>query len=473
MTSDDRERIVPSETAGAPSSVAPAAAGGAAPAITGGRLTAAEYARNFADLHPPLPAHEAVVEADRCFFCFDAPCMHACPTAIDIPLFIRKIQAGNAAGAGKTILDANIMGGMCARVCPVETLCEAACVRNHAEDRPVRIGALQRHATDTLMQLGEHPFRRAPATGRRIAVLGAGPAGLACAHRLATFGHDVVVFDAREKPGGLNEYGVAAYKTVDDFAQREVAFILSIGGIRLEPGKALGRDLALADLCRDYDAVFLGLGLGTTNRLGIPGEEAAGVVDAVAWIAELRQTHDPASIAVGRRVVVIGGGMTAIDAAVQSRLLGAEEVTIVYRGAMEAMKASACEREHALRSGVRIVHHARPLRILSDDAGRVQAVVFERTRSVDGRLVGTGEEATLPADMAMKAIGQTLAEGPLQGTSIRLERGRIAVDAERRTSLPGVWAGGDCAAGGEDLTVVAVEDGKRAAESIHRALGGS
>jgi glutamate synthase (NADPH/NADH) small chain len=441
------------------------------PDVSGGRLGADEYARNFSDLHPPLTTHEAHVEADRCYFCYDAPCIQACPTSIDIPLFIRQIQADNPAGAARTIFDSNILGGMCARVCPVETLCEEACVRNLAEDKPVKIGELQRYATDHLIERGAHPYVRAPASGRRIAVVGAGPAGLACAHRLAVHGHAVTILDAGRKPGGLNEYGIAAYKTVADFAQREVDFILSIGGIALETDKALGRDFSIADLKEDFDAVFLGLGLAGVNALGAEGEGARGSIDAVDWIAELRQAKDLAALPVGRRVVVIGGGMTAIDAAVQSKLLGAEEVTIVYRRGQSDMKASLWEQELAQTRGVRILHWAKPLRLLADH-GAVHAIALERTRLEDGRLVGTGEILTLAADMVFKAIGQTFVPGPLDGArdAIRLEGGRIAVDDERRTSMPGVWAGGDCVAGGEDLTVAAAQDGKVAAESIHRAL---
>jgi glutamate synthase (NADPH/NADH) small chain len=435
-------------------------------------LSAEDYSRNFADLHPPLTVHEAFVEADRCYFCFDAPCMNACPTRIDVPLFIRQIQAGNPEGAGKTILDANIMGGMCARVCPVETLCEEACVRNLAEDKPVKIGMLQRHATDAVMARGEHPYRRAAPTGKRVAVVGAGPAGLACAHRLAMYGHDVAIFDARPKPGGLNEFGIAAYKTVDDFAQREVEFVLAIGGITIETGKALGRDFSLADLREDFDAVFLGMGLAGVNALGAEGERASGAVDAVDWIAELRQAKDLAEVPTGRRVVVIGGGMTAIDAAVQSKLLGADEVTIAYRRGQADMKASLWEQELAKVKGVRILHFARPLRLVADAEGRVIAVELARTRMENGRLIDTGEVTTLAADMVFKAIGQTFVPAPLNGGAeeIRLEGGRIAVDEQRRTSMRGVWAGGDCVAGGEDLTVAATQDGKLAAESIHRAL---
>lgn len=442
------------------------------PDIGAKRLDADTLQANFSDLHPPLERHEAVVEADRCYFCYDAPCMTACPTSIDIPLFIREIQAGNPTGAAKTILSSNILGGMCARVCPTETLCEEVCVREMAEGKPVKIGLLQRFATDVLMDKGEHPFTRAAPTGRKIAVVGAGPAGLSCAHRLAMHGHDVTLYDAREKPGGLNEYGIAAYKTTQGFAQREVDFVLDIGGITLETGKALGRDIHLADLRRDFDAVFLGLGLAGVNALGTEGESQAGSADAVAWIAELRQTTDLASLPIGRRVVVIGGGMTAIDAAVQAKGLGAQEVTIAYRRGQEAMNASRYEQEIAQTRGIAIRCNLQPKRILAE-GGHVTGIELERTRAEDGRLVGTGETVTLEADQIFKAIGQSFLPDGTDGEGIQLDRGRIKIGADRRTSLPGVWAGGDCISEGDDLTVVAVEDGKVAAESIHRTLVGA
>nr|WP_092499324.1 NAD(P)-dependent oxidoreductase [Faunimonas pinastri] len=440
------------------------------PDVTAGRLEVEDYLRNFSDLHPPLTRHEAFVESDRCYFCYDAPCMRACPTSIDIPLFIRQIGTGNAEGAAETIFASNILGGMCGRVCPVETLCEEACVRNEAEDKPVKIGFLQRFATDTMIDAGEHPFRRAAPTGHSVAVVGAGPAGLACAHRLALHGHDVTIFEARQKAGGLNEYGIAAYKAVAGFAQREVDFVLSIGGIRMETGKVLGQDFTLGELRRDHDAVFLGMGLGGVNALGTEGEAAGGSHDAVAWISDLRQTVELGGLPVGRRVVVIGGGMTAVDAAVQSRLLGTEEVTVVYRRGQPDMKASRFEQELAQTRGVRIMHWAKPHRLHIGDDGHVRGIELERTRLEDGRLVGTGEFVSVAADMVFKAIGQTFVPHALDETGIALTGGRIAVDEEGRTSLADVWAGGDCVAGGEDLTVAAVQDGKVAAESIHREL---
>ena len=301
-----------------------------------------------------------------------------------------------------------------------------------------------------------------------MAVVGAGPAGLACAHGLAREGHDVVVFDARPKGGGLNEYGIATYKATGGFAGKEVDWLLSIGGITLHTGRALGRDFTLDGLLAGFDAVFLGLGLAGVNALGIAEPLAAGVRAAVDFIAELRQAEDFAQVPVGRRVVVIGGGMTAVDAAVQARLLGAEEATIVYRRGPEGMSASGHEQDWAQTHGVKIRHWAAPKEVLAE-GGAVTGVRFAATVLRDGKLVETGEQFTLDADMVLRAIGQTYVAEPA-GPAVALEAGRIATDADGRTSHPKVWAGGDCCRGGRDLTVEAVEDGKRAARSIHAAL---
>ncbi|EKF43462.1 NAD(P)-dependent oxidoreductase [Nitratireductor indicus] len=441
--------------------------------IAAGRLSGEDYKRNFADLHPPLDAHEALVEADRCYFCYDAPCATACPTSIDIPMFIRQIATGNPLGSARTIFDQNILGGMCARVCPTETLCEEACVREEAEGKPVQIGRLQRYATDVAMAADRQFYERAASSGRKVAVVGAGPAGLACAHRLAMHGHAVTVLEAREKTGGLNEYGIAAYKAPDGFAQAEVDYVTAIGGIDIENGKMLGRDFALGDLLRDYDAVFLGMGLSGVNALRAEGEEAGGVENAVDYIAHLRQANDLSSLPVGRRVVVIGGGMTAIDAAVQARLLGAEEVTVCYRRGREQMNASVFEQDLAASKGVTIRHWLQPKKVLAD-GGRVTGIELEYTALSNGRLAGTGETVTLKADQVFKAIGQVFDAAVLNGSSasIALEGNRIKVDGEGRTSMPKVWAGGDCIAGGDDLTVSAVAQGRDAAESINRVLAG-
>lgn len=442
--------------------------------IAAGRLEAAVLDANFSDAHPPLTAAQAAVEANRCYFCYDAPCVEACPTGIDIPGFIRKISTANLRGSAQTILDANIFGGTCARVCPTEELCERACVHTMQENRPIRIGALQRHAVDWLMLRGIVPFTRARPTGKRVAVVGAGPAGLACAHALARLGHDVTVFEAQPKPGGLNEYGIAAYKVPDEFAQREVAFILSIGGIEIEHGKKLGRDVSLDALRREFDAVFLGLGQAGVRALGLGGETLPGVRDAIDFIAELRQAPK-AAVPVGRRVVVIGGGNTAVDAATQARLLGAEDVTIVYRRGPEHMTATDKEQAWAQTHGVRIRHWAAPVRLMSGAATNgacVTGVEFARTTlDTEGRLALTGHRFVLPADMVLKAIGQTFAVTVAPSEMPAVRDGRIVVDADRRTSLPDVYAGGDCIAGA-DLTVVAVEDGKLAAAAIHRRLTG-
>ncbi len=436
--------------------------------VKAGRLDAEAYQDNFADLHPALSRHEAFVAADRCYFCWDAPCVTACPTSIDIPMFIRQIAADNPDGAAETIFDQNILGGMCARVCPTETLCEQACVRETAEGKPVQIGLLQRYATDHLMATGKQPYTRAADTGKRVAVVGAGPAGLACAHRLAMKGHTVTIFDAKPKAGGLNTYGIAAYKTVDDFAAAEVEYIVSIGGITIETGKALGTDITLEELCTTYSAVFLGMGLGGVNGLGVDGGELPGVEDAVDFIAELRDSTDLSSLPIGRRVVVIGGGMTAVDAAVQSKLLGAEDVTIVYRRGKYRMNASLYEQDLAATKGVRIKHNAKPVKVVDGADGR--GVEFEYTHDVDGRLEGTGETFFVPADTVLKAIGQTFLPDLVPG--VALDGGRIAVNASFRTNLETVWAGGDCVTGGEDLTVTAVAHGRDAAEAMHSAMMG-
>ncbi len=437
------------------------------PGVVAGRLTGDALAENFGDLHEPFDAHEALVAADRCYFCYDAPCITACPTAIDIPLFIRQIQAGQPESAAKTIFDQNILGGMCARVCPTETLCEEACVREAAEGKPVEIGRLQRFATDAVMESGTHPFERGAPTGKRIAVVGAGPAGLACAHRLAMKGHDVVIHDARDKPGGLNEYGIASYKTVEGFAQAEVEWLMKIGGIELRTGQRLGHEIMLEELQKEYDAVFLGVGLTGVNALRAEGEDHAHVRDAVDFIAEIRQAANVGTVPVGRDVVVIGGGMTAVDAAVQSKLLGAEHVTIVYRRPRDRMSASDYELNLASSKGVRIITGATPKRL--EGGEYVTGIEFAYTTEGPDGLAETGETFSLKADQVLKAIGQHLDGAP---GALQLDGNKIAVDGPGRTSVKGVWAGGDCAMGGDDLTVTAVAEGRDAAEDIHATLMG-
>ena len=434
---------------------------------------AVALASHFTDLAPPLNARQAVLESSRCLYCYDAPCVNACPSDIDIPSFIRNIQQENVQGAAHKILSANILGGSCARVCPTEVLCQQACVRNNEQEcAPVLIGLLQRYAVDNA-EFNEYPFNRAAPTGKRIAVVGAGPAGLACAHRLALLGHEVVIFEANDKAGGLNEYGIAKYKLVDDFAQREVDFVLQIGGIEMRHGQRLGSNLSLSELHLQFDSVFLGIGLAASRQLGLPDEDAPGLLAATDYIRELRQSDDLTQLPLAERCIVLGAGNTAIDMAVQMARLGAREVNLVYRRGLEDMGATAHEQDIAKANQVRLMTWAQPQDVLLDNTGKVRGMRFARTRLEDGRLVTTGETFELAADAVFKAIGQTFDDAtlsdPLAQALIRVGD-RIEVDEQLRTSVPGIYAGGDCTSLGQDLTVQAVQHGKLAAEAMHAQL---
>nr|WP_314871647.1 NAD(P)-dependent oxidoreductase [uncultured Pseudomonas sp.] len=437
------------------------------------RAGAEQLADNFGDLAPPLTARQAAVESARCLYCFDAPCINACPSDIDIPSFIHRISDDNLQGAAEKILSANILGGSCARVCPTEILCQQACVRNNAQEcAPVLIGLLQRYAVDNA-NFSAHPFKRSPASGKRIAVVGAGPAGLSCAHRLAMHGHDVVIFEAQEKAGGLNEYGIARYKLVDDYAQREVDFLLGIGGIEIRHGQRLGANLSLTDLHQQYDSVFLGVGLNAVRQLGLVDEEAPGLLAATEYIRELRQADDLSVLPLAERCLVIGAGNTAIDMAVQMSRLGARDVNLVYRRGHADMGATEHEQDIAKANQVRLHTWARPDAVLLDDTGRVRGMRFMRTEMADGRLRDMGESFELAADAIFKAIGQCFDDASLSdplAAQLARDGERIRVDQCLRTSLPGVYAGGDCTALGQDLTVQAVQHGKLAAEAIHAQL---
>ena len=432
-------------------------------ALAGQRLSEADYQANFSDIHIPLDARSAVVEADRCYHCYGAPCQTACPTGIDVAGFIRMISQKNEVGAAGKILSENIMGGTCARACPVETLCEDACVRHTEGDQPIKIGLLQRFATDRASELGVKFFTREAATGYTVAIVGAGPAGLSCAHRLATLGHEVVIYEALEKSGGLNEYGLAAYKMAGDYAQQEVKDILSIGGISVKHGVIVGEDVSFAELQTNYDAVFMGVGLGASKDIALEGQQASGVINAVEYIHQLRQSVDVGQLPVGQNVVVIGGGMTAIDIAIQTKRLGAPNVTMAYRRGKQHMNASLEEQEFALSEGVHIALWAQPVS-LKTEHGAITGVEF-KTANIEG-----SETYVMPTDMLFKAIGQNLTAINLGTIEFVKSYGKYEVDKQLRTSELGIWAGGDCVAGNDGLAVSAVQDGKLAALSIHQTL---
>jgi dihydropyrimidine dehydrogenase (NAD+) subunit PreT len=424
---------------------------------------------NFQDIHPAFDDFQAMNAASACIYCFDAPCVRACPTSIDIPTFIRKISTGNLRGSAHTILSANILGGTCARACPTEVLCEEACVRNQAEGEPVEIGRLQRYAVDPVIDLpaDEHPFERAPSTGKRVAVIGAGPAGLSCAHRLALLGHEVDIFEAMPKPGGLNEYGLAAYKMTEDFAQREVEFVLGVGNIEISYGRALGDGLPLSALKKSHNAVFIGVGLRTSNDLFLEESGLHGIQDALSFIERLRQSPEELAAELPDKILVIGGGNTAIDAAVQAKKLGAADVTLCYRRGEDDMTATKWEQELALKNGVTINHWSLPKAAVGKH--EVEAITFERSfMDEHGKLGTTGEKFDIEAELVLTAVGQRLDSSALG--EIEISAGKVSVDANYQTTDPGVFAGGDCIAMGEDLTVQAVEDGKQAALAIDRYL---
>jgi dihydropyrimidine dehydrogenase (NAD+) subunit PreT len=433
------------------------------------RLTPDEYAKNFSDIHPPFETRDAALtEANRCLFCYDAPCTKSCPTGIDVPKFIRQIGTDDLKGAAHTIFQANIMGGGCSKVCPVEKLCEGACVYNLMEEKPIAIARLQRYPTEKAIAEKWPLFSRKPPAGKKVAVIGAGPAGLSCAHALSREGIDVTIYEKEQRGGGLMTYGIAAYKVTPQFCEDEVDYILSLGGITIRYDSELGRNISLDQLQQDYDAVYLGFGVGLARRLQIPGEELEGVVDAIGFIYDIRASGYPA-VAVGDKVAVIGMGMTAIDAATQARRLGAREVTLVYRRTQEEMPCTEAELDIAKLDGCKIVWLAAPKAVLGDQ-GKVTALVCSvmQLGAPDGSgrryPVDTGDTLTLDVDMVIKAAGQMPFDDLVERTALTNDRGRVVI-TNSATNIPGVFAGGDCVNGGKEV-VDAVQAGKEGAAAI-------
>ncbi|MBI2731601.1 MAG: NAD(P)-dependent oxidoreductase, partial [Sphingobacteriales bacterium] len=372
--------------------------------ITNNRLTTEQYEQNFSDIHPPFETHNAaLVEANRCLFCYDAPCTKSCPTSIDVPKFIKQITTNNIKGSAHTIFQSNIMGAGCSKVCPVEKLCEGSCVFNLMDEPPIPIAKLQRYSTEIAMKENWQLFERKKVPSgvgvKRVAIVGAGPAGLSCAHVLSREGVDVTIYEKESKGGGLMTYGIAAYKVTPQFCEDEVNYITAIGGIEIKYNQELGKDISLSELKKQYDAVFLGIGVGIARQLEIPGEKLEGVVDAIQFIYDLRAKGFP-SVPVGDKVAVIGMGMTAIDAATQAKRLGAKEVTMVYRRTKEEMPCTQHELDIAMLDGCEIIWLAAPKKV-KGEKGKVKSLVCSKMQlgepDASGRRspVDTGETFTL------------------------------------------------------------------------------
>lgn len=444
-------------------------------AITNGRLTNEQYKETFADIHPPFETHDAaLVEAHRCLFCYDAPCMKSCPTSINIPKFIKQISTENIKGSAHTILLSNIFGAGCGKVCPVEKLCEGACVYNLMDEEAIPIAKLQRYSTERAIEQKWKLFERKPSTGKKVAIIGAGPAGISCAHALSREGVDVTIYEKESKGGGLMTYGIAAYKVTPEFCEDEVNYILSIGGITVKYNRELGKNVSLDKLQKKYDAVYLGMGVGLTRNLGINGEELDGVVDAIDFIYSIRD-KGYSTVPVGDKVAVIGMGMTAIDAATQAKRLGASEVTIVYRRTHAEMPCTQHEMDIALLDGCKIKWLSAPKEVLGNNekvSGLACSVMELGTPDASGRRspVETSETFTLEVDMVIKATGQTPFTKLVDENGLENKSGKIVISTGCRTNIPGLFAGGDAVNGGKEV-VDAVQAGKDGAKGILEFIG--
>ena len=436
--------------------------------ISSNRLTPEQFARNFSDIHPPFETQDAaLVDANRCLFCYDAPCIKSCPTSINIPKFIKQITTDNIKGSAHTIFVSNIMGGGCSKVCPVEKLCEGACVYNLMHEEPISIAKLQRYSTEKAIDQKWKLFERKPSNGKKVAIIGAGPAGLSCAHVLSREGVDITIYEKESKGGGLMTYGIAAYKVTPQFCEEEVNYILSLGGIEIQYNQELGRNISLEELQKKYDAVYLGFGVGLARQLGIPGENLEGVEDAISFIYNIRaKGYD--TVAVGDKVAVIGMGMTAIDAATQAKRLGAKEVTIVYRRTQEEMPCTEAELDIAKLDGCNIIWLAAPKEIKGKEkVSQLVCSLMELGEPDSGGRrspVDTGKTITLEVDMVIKAAGQMPYEEIIQKFKIKNLKFKIDTD-NASTNINGVFAGGDCVNGGKEV-VDAVQAGKEGAQAI-------